>query len=103
MKMTGRRQNIIQESRLTPSHVRHFLALVQFTEIPVGYARIFNSHQKKNIINSFSCILFLQQLQTSNISYFVNFMLLKYLFFFCQEMFCSAPTYDIDVETSGGK
>ena len=35
-----RRPDVMHESRLTPTHVRqHFLALVEFTEIPVGYAR----------------------------------------------------------------
>ena len=53
--MTSKRQSdVMHESRLTPPHERrHFLAVVGFMEIPVGYGR---SHFPSNVLTSTSSI-----------------------------------------------
>ena len=55
-------------------------------------------------MDSFSCILFLQQVHLCIYMYYVLFdhVMLKYPYF-GQEMLGSAPLYDIDVKTFGSK
>ena len=58
--MSKWRPDIMHKSRLTPSHVRrHFLSPVRFTEIPVGYARIYVSYVSYRYLQN---IVFLQHL-----------------------------------------